>query len=89
MSGSADAGATMSAYELLIEVATVVPRGHARRLLTRARRVAGIDRADATQALETLELLMLLEALAAEGGALQTLAETIARRALYADTPRR
>ena len=74
-----------SAHGLLVEVATVVSHGRARHLLTRARRVAGLERHDSTQALETLELLMLLEALAAEGGELQMLAETLARRALYAD----
>ncbi|MGE3961611.1 MAG: hypothetical protein AB7F65_08030 [Dehalococcoidia bacterium] len=78
----------MSAHELLIEMATVVPHGHARRLLSRARRLAGVERADARESLETIELLMILEALAAEGGPLQSMAETLARRALYDDAHR-
>ena len=35
--------------------------------------------------LEPLELLMILESIAAEGGELQTLAEVLARRTLHAE----
>lgn len=74
----------MTPQELLTEVASVVPHGHARRLITRARRVAGIGRTREAD-LEPLELLMILESIAAEGGELQTLAEVLARRTLHAE----
>lgn len=69
----------MSTEELLGEVASVVPHGHARRLVMRARRIAGI-RDD--ESLETRDLLIVLEAIASEGGPLQVLAESLAHRAL-------
>ena len=74
----------MTPQELLTEVASVVPHGRARRLITRARRVAGIGRTRDAD-LEPLELLMILESIAAEGGELQTLAEVLARRTLHAE----
>ena len=52
----------MTPQELLTEVASVVPHGHARRLITRARRVAGIGRTREAD-LEPLELLMILESI--------------------------
>jgi len=64
--------------ELLREIGLV--SSDARALLGRASRVAGVKRG---QALEVSELLLLLEALASEGGPVQEIAETLARRALY------
>lgn len=72
-------------HELLIEFASVVPHGQARRLIGRARRVAGLDHASQAESLETIQLLMILEAIASEGGDLQTRAEALARRTLYGD----
>lgn len=76
----------MTTDELLREFTSVVPHGHARRLIGRARRVAGLDGAGEVEVLETIELLMILEAIASEGGELQMLAEVLARRTLYDDT---
>jgi|GEM_PF-4322957 len=79
----------MTTHELLAEFASVVPHGHARRLIGRARRLAGLDRASHTESLETIELLMILEAIASEGGELQMHAEALARRTLSEDAARR
>lgn len=79
----------MTTQELLFEFASVVPQGHARRLIGRARRLAGLDRASHAESLETIELLMILEVIASEGGELQMHAEVLARRTLYEDSERR
>ncbi len=71
--------------EVLAEIGSVVPQGHARLLMTRARRVVGLRRGEPEASLETLDLLMILEAIASEGGELQQLAQALARRALADD----
>ena len=80
--GGDHARSTMTTQELLRAIASVAPGVHARGVIGRARRVAGIGRPREIEALETIELLMLLEAIASEGGELQVLAEDLARRAL-------
>ncbi len=77
-----EANRLMTAQDVLVELGSVVPLGHARLLMTRARRVVGLRRGPTDEALETLELLMILEAIASEGGDLQRLAQTLAHRAL-------
>ena len=69
----------VTARGLLAEVAAVVSPARAQRVVTRARRLAGVGE---DEALERIEVLMLLESIAAEGGELQALAEGLARRAL-------
>jgi len=66
----------MTLDELQAELGTVTSRADARAVLNRAARVAGVG-TDRPLAME--ELLLVLEALAAEGGMVQQLAETIAR----------
>ena len=76
----------MTGQELLTEVSSVVSLGRARRLISRAHRVAGVRRRTASESREPLkptELLLILESIAAEGGELQTRAELLARRTLY------
>ncbi len=75
-------GGGMTTQSLMAAMSSVVPHGRARRLVTRARRVAGIGRATSGESLETIEWLMILEAIASEGGDLQTLAEVLARQTL-------
>ena len=72
----------MTTHGLLAAMSSVVPHGRARRLVTRARRVAGIGRTTSEESFETIEWLMILEAIASEGGELQMLAEVLAREAL-------
>ncbi|MCK9494587.1 MAG: hypothetical protein M0R75_03690 [Dehalococcoidia bacterium] len=71
--------AAVTARGLLAEVASVVSRRQAWRVVTRARRLAGVGE---DEALGRIEVLMLLESIAAEGGVLQVLAERLARRTL-------
>ena len=59
----------------------VTSRSDARAMINRAARVAGVA---TDRPLAVGELLLVCEALAAEGGAIQELAETIAIRALRA-----
>lgn len=72
----------MTTHGLLAAMSSIVPHGRARRLVTRARRVAGIGRATSEESFETIEWLMILEAIASEGGELQMLAEVLARETL-------
>lgn len=72
----------MTTQGLMAAMSSVVPHGRARRLVTRARRVAGIGRTTNEESLETIEWLMILEAIASEGGELQMLAEVLARETL-------
>ena len=65
--------------DLLLELDGVTSRSDARAMISRAVRVAGVP---AGQSLEMRELLMVCEALAAEGGAIQQLAESVAMRAI-------
>jgi hypothetical protein len=72
----------MTTQGLMAAMSSVVPHGRARRLVTRARRVAGIGRETSEESFATIEWLMILEAIASEGGELQMLAEILAREAL-------
>lgn len=65
--------------DLLRELTLVTSTSNARAMLGRASRVARVRRGPD---LAPGEMLVLLEALATEGGAIQTVAEDIARRAL-------
>lgn len=67
--------------DLLTELGGIASRSDARAMVSRAARVAGVA---AGRPLEMRELLMVCDALAAEGGAIQRLAESIASRALRA-----
>lgn len=58
---------------------TVATRGEARAAIRRAAKIVGVD---SDQPLELRELIRLCSALAAEGGPIQELAETIAGDAL-------
>lgn len=69
----------MSTDQLQQELNAVTSRSDARAMISRAARVAGVS---TDRPLEVRELLLVCEALAAEGGAIQQLAETIAMRAL-------
>lgn len=70
---------TYSTDDVLRELTSVVSTSDARAVIGRASRVARVRRgAD----LEPGEVLVLLTALAAEGGVIQQLAEEMARRAL-------
>ena len=71
--------AFMSTDELQHELNAVTSRSDARAMISRAARVAGVA---TDRPLEMRELLLVCEALAAEGGAIQQLAEAIAMRAL-------
>ena len=73
---------SMSMQRLMMAMSSIVPHGRARHLVSRARRVAGIGRPTAEESLATIEWLMILEAIASEGGELQTLAEVLARETL-------
>ncbi|MCK9487348.1 MAG: hypothetical protein M0R73_11730 [Dehalococcoidia bacterium] len=70
---------TMTADELLRHVGAVTSASDARALLRRAARVAGVRR---DRPMATRDLLLVLEALGAEGGSVQLLAEQLARQAL-------
>lgn len=71
--------AAMSTEDLLSALYSVTSPSDARALMSRARRVAGVP---SGKPLEMQELLMVCEALAAEGGVIQRIAETMAQRAL-------
>ena len=73
--------AFLSTDDLLLELDGVTSRSDARAMISRAVRVAGVA---SGRPLEVRELLMVCEALAAEGGAIQRLAESVATRALRA-----
>ena len=69
----------MSIDDLRSELRTVTSPSDARALLSRAARIAGVP---SNRPLEMRELLLVCEALAAEGGLIQHIAESIATRAL-------
>ena len=71
--------AFLTTDDLLAELGGVTSRSDARAMISRAARVAGVATG---RPLEVRELLMVCEALAAEGGVIQTLAESVATRAL-------
>lgn len=70
---------TMTLDDLVAALAAVLPERHARAAVSRARRVADVREQGV---LEAHALIMVLESIASEGGALQVLAEDLARRAL-------
>lgn len=65
--------------EVTAEVRAVTSASDARAIVNRASRIAGVP---GNRPLELRELLMVCEALAAEGGPVQQIAELIAGRAL-------
>jgi hypothetical protein len=69
----------MSIDDLRTELRTVTSSSDAKAMLNRAARIAGVS---ANRPLEMRELLLVCEALAAEGGPIQLIAEAIATRAL-------
>ena len=69
----------MSAEELARELAAVTSRNDARAVINRAARAAGVP---VDRPLQMAELLRVCEAVAAEGGLVQELAEMIASRSL-------
>ena len=71
--------AFLTTDDLLTALDGVTSRSDARAMISRAARVAGVPTG---RPLEVRELLMVCEALAAEGGAIQQLAESVATRAL-------
>ncbi len=71
--------AFLTTDDLLVALHGVTSRSDARAMISRAARVAGVPTG---RALQTRELLMVCEALAAEGGLIQELAEAVATRAL-------
>lgn len=71
--------AFLTTDDLLTALDGVTSRSDARAMISRAARVAGVRTG---RPLEVRELLLVCEALAAEGGAIQTLAESVATRAL-------
>ena len=73
--------AFMSTNDLMQELNTVTSRSDARAMISRAARVAGVA---TDRPLEIRELLLVCEALATEGGAIQQMAEATAMRALRA-----
>ncbi|MFA7249913.1 MAG: hypothetical protein WC273_09825 [Dehalococcoidia bacterium] len=73
--------AFLTTDDLLAELGGVASRSDARAMISRAARVAGVPTG---RPLEMRELLMVCEALAAEGGAIQQTAEAVATRALRA-----
>lgn len=70
---------TFTTADVLRELGAVVASSEARAMLSRAARVARVHR---DVPLATSDLLVLLEALAAEGGVVQILAEDLAQEAL-------
>ena len=71
--------------DLLTALDGVTSRSDARAMISRAARAARAARVAGVRTgrpLEVRELLMVCEALAAEGGAIQTLAESVTTRAL-------
>lgn len=71
--------------DLVGQIGGVTSSSDARALLNRAQRIAGVP---ANRPLRVQELLRVCEALAAEGGMVQEMAEMIATRALRPDTYR-
>lgn len=69
----------MRTDDVLTALCRVTSASDARALVSRASRVAGVPH---NRALATQELLLVCEALAAEGGMIQIVAEEIAGRAL-------
>ncbi len=69
----------MTTDDLLREFAAILPAWEARALMRRAARLAGVRPG---AALGTGELLMVLEAMGAEGGTVQRVAEHLAQEAL-------
>jgi hypothetical protein len=69
----------LSINDLSRELGKVTSRSDARALLNRAARVVGVA---PNRPLELKELLMVCQSLAAEGGAIQTVAEQIATTSL-------
>ena len=65
--------------ELTVEVGTVTSASDARAVVNRASRIAGVPD---HRPLEVQELLRVCQALAAEGGMVQQIAELVASRAL-------
>lgn len=70
---------TLTLEELAIELGTVTSAADARAVVNRASRIVG---APDNRPLEMQELVLVCQALAAEGGMIQQLAETIATKAL-------
>lgn len=72
----------MSAGDLARELGAVTSRSDAQAVVNRAARVAGVP---ADRPLQVDELLRMCEAVAAEGGLVQEIAEIIASRSLGVD----
>ncbi|MSQ41780.1 MAG: hypothetical protein EXR65_01905 [Dehalococcoidia bacterium] len=70
---------TLTLDEIATAVGTVTSASDARAVVHRALQVAGVP---SHRALEVSELLLVCQALAAEGGPVQQIAELIAMRAL-------
>lgn len=75
----------LSIDDLTRELGRVTSRSDARALLNRAARVAGVA---PNRPLDIKELLMVCQSLAAEGGAIQTVAEEIAVASLNQERAR-
>ena len=73
---------TMSAADLARELGAVTSSNDARAVVNRAARVVGVP---TDRPLQTDELLRICEAVAAEGGLVQEIAEMIASRSLDVD----
>ena len=71
--------AFLTTDDLLTELDGLTSRSDARAMISRAARVAGVPTG---RPLQVRELLMVCEALAAEGGVIQEMAEAVATRAL-------
>lgn len=70
---------SLTAEQLINEIGTVTSRSDARAVVNRAVRVANVPM---NRPLQMQELLLVCEALAAEGGLVQEVAEVLASRAL-------
>jgi hypothetical protein len=70
---------TLTLDQLAIEIGTVTSSSDARAVVNRASRIAAVPD---NRPLETQELLRVCQALAAEGGMIQQVAEAIAIRSL-------
>lgn len=70
---------SLTAEQLINEIGTVTSRSDARAVVNRAVRVANVP---TNRPLQMQELLLVCEALAAEGGLVQEIAEVLASRAL-------
>ena len=69
----------LSLEDVVVEISTVTSAKEAETLVERASRITGVASGGA---LEVRELLLVCEALSAEGGPVQRIAESIATRAL-------